>query len=110
MNAEFKAEYIARQVAMAESPAGKLAITMRPGTRWLRPNGDTVCVWMSWTPDVKGESADAAAKYKWGMSLDHNSEIGIGVEGSSCGIERVKVTDVGDWARLEDAQKHPCVR
>lgn len=89
--------YGERQAALVKSLAGQLAIEMAPGTRWQRPEGDVVTVWMGWSPDPKGSAASIAKLYNWAPpGPDHNTEIGVT---SSRGTERVKVADVGGWVR-----------
>lgn len=88
--------YTENQARLAATPAGQLAITMVPGTRWLRSDGQIVTVWMSWTPDLAGDSEAAAKKYKLGFdAMTHHTE--IGVANRKLGTIRVSVADVGDW-------------
>lgn len=91
--------YTDNQKKLAASPAGRLALEMRPGTRWVTPKGETVTIWLGWTPDVAGEAETIAAAYKWpAPSPDHNSEIGVTVHGARRGsTRRVNVADVAGW-------------
>jgi hypothetical protein len=88
--------YVETQKALQASPAGALALEMRPGTRWVLPSGETVTVWKAWVPDTDGDALKAAEKYNWYVAPDHNTEIGIT---TSRGVRRVKVESVADWKR-----------
>lgn len=102
--------YTETQKALAESPAGKIAVTMTPGTRWRLPNGEVVRIWMGWTPDVEGRAEELAKAYHWGMpGPEHNTEIGISCEAArraGLSTARVKVSDVGDWTLIPFLQIH----
>ncbi len=86
--------YAEQQKALAETPGGLVASTMTPGSRWTTPEGETVTVWFAWVPGDASDEA-RAAKYKWTLAPNHNTE--IGVTSRRHGTQRVKVEDLGEW-------------
>lgn len=93
-------DYIETQRQLAESEAGKLAITMIPGTRWLTPEGATVTIWQGWTPDVEGYALTASKRYAWAMpGPDFNTTIGI-THPSAPRTRRIKIAHVATWRKV----------